>query len=406
MGENKYIVLRSKGGFLPTSDNLGTARAPLGRSMGTGPQAAATTTPEEIEISEVTLSKSERDDLRQDPRTMAMAPPMPLKLIEPVEATDADSTAAAAAANTWGVEAVGAHLSAFDGSNVIVSVLDTGIDLTHPAFAGMTIERKNFTTGSDDDTHGHGTHCAGTVFGQDVDGVRIGVARNVSKALIGKVLGRGGGSSTDLANAIQWAVENGSNVVSMSLGIDFPGFVDFLVNNEGLDINPATSIALEGYRANINLFSALSQMVEARNAFSNGCIIVAASGNESNRPAFEIAVAPPAAGNGIISVGALQQSAAGFSVASFSNTQCNVSAPGVAVSSAALGGGLVSFNGTSMATPHVSGVAALWAQKELQETNRISGQNIAAKLLALATMSGMAPGQEVEDVGNGIVQAP
>jgi subtilisin family serine protease len=192
----------------------------------------------------------------------------------------------------------------------------------------------------------------------------------------------------------------------MSLGIDFPGFVKFLVNDQGLDINPATSIALEGYRANINLFGALTQMIEARNAFANGCIIVAASGNESERPTYEIAVAPPAAGNGIISVGALQQGAGGFSVASFSNTQCNVSAPGVAVSSAALGGGLVSWNGTSMATPHVSGVAALWAQKELQQTNRISGQNTAAKILALATMNGIKAGQEVEDVGNGIVQAP
>ena len=406
MSDNQYIVLRSKGGFVPTSDNLAQPRAPSGAPMGAGPRAAVAAAPEEIEINQISLTKSERDDLRRDPRTMAMAPPMPLSLIEPTEASDADGPATTAAANTWGVEAVGAHLSAFDGSNVNVCVLDTGVDLTHPAFAGVTIERKNFTAESDDDTHGHGTHCAGTIFGQDVNGTRIGVARNISRALIGKVLGQGGGSSAGLANAIQWAVEEGANVISMSLGIDFPGFVDFLVNNQGLDINPATSIALEGYRANINLFGALSQMVEARNAFENGCVIVAASGNESNRPAFEIAVAPPAAGNGIISVGALQQGGGGFSVASFSNTQCNVSAPGVAVSSAALGGGLVSFNGTSMATPHVSGVAALWAQKELQETNRISGQNITAKILALATMNGMAAGQEVEDVGNGIVQAP
>lgn len=400
MSDTQYIVLRSPGGLVPTADNLGPIAGPVTTTAGL-PGASA-----EIEISEVSLNKAEKDDLRRDPQTKAIAPPMPLKLIEAFPADASDNADASSASNTWGVDAVGAADSSFDGSGITVAVLDTGIDLSHPAFTGVTIERKNFTTESDDDIHGHGTHCAGTIFGQDVDGTRIGVARNISDALIAKVLGAGGGSSATLANAIQWAVENGANVVSMSLGIDFPGFVDSLVNESGLDINPATSIALEGYRANINLFSALSQMIEARNAFANGAIIVAASGNESNRPAYEVAVAPPAAGNGIISVGALGQRDDGLSVANFSNTQCNVSAPGVAISSAALGGGLVSWNGTSMATPHVAGVAALWAQKELEQTGQISSQNIAAKLLGRASRDSLVADAELDDVGNGIVQAP
>ena len=399
MSDNQYIILRSPDAFIPTADNLGPVLGPVTANPADFASA-------EFEISEVSLNKAEKDDLRRDPHTKAIAPPMPLKLIEAIPSDAPNSVDTASSSHTWGVEAVGALQSSFDGGGIKVAVLDTGIDLSHSAFSGVHIERKNFTTESDDDTHGHGTHCAGTIFGQDVDGTRIGVARNISGALVAKVLGQGGGSSATLANAINWAVENGANVVSMSLGIDFPGFVDALVNQNGLDINPATSIALEGYRANINLFSALTQMVEARNAFANGTIIVAASGNESNRPSYEVAVAPPAAGNGIISVGALAQGANGLTVANFSNTQCNVSAPGVAVSSAALDGGLVSWNGTSMATPHVAGVAAMWAQQELEITGQISSQNIAAKILGRATRQGLVADAQLDDVGNGIVQAP
>ncbi len=400
MSDNKYIVLRTAEKFVPTADNLGAG--PLARG---GPSATPSAEMAEIEISEVNLSKAQKDDLRRDPQTQAIAQSMPLKLIEPMQADDQAATVSTAN-NTWGVEAVNAHLSSADGNNVKVAVLDTGIELSHPAFAGVNIERKNFTTETDDDINGHGTHCAGTIFGQDVNGTRIGVARNISKAFIAKVLGQGQGDSSNLASAIQWAAQNGANVISMSLGIDFPGFVRFLVEQNGWEINPATSVALEAYRENINLFSALSQFLDAGDAFSNGSVVVAASGNESNRPSFEIAVAPPAAGNGIISVGALQQDDSGLSTASFSNTQCNVSAPGVAVLSAGLGGGLVSLNGTSMATPHVAGVAALWAQKELDQTGQISRQNVMAKVLAMATLQGLVSGAQLDDVGNGIVQAP
>jgi subtilisin family serine protease len=296
--------------------------------------------------------------------------------------------------------------SPFDGDGITVAVLDTGIDPNHPAFQGVTVVQKNFTSAGADDDHGHGTHCAGTIFGHDVGGLRIGIAPNVRRALIGKVLGQGGGSSATLANAIQWAVSEGAHVVSMSLGIDFPGFVDFLVNQQGLNINPATSIALEQYRANVNLFSALADAVEAQGAFGQGAVIVAASGNESNRPSFEIAVAPPAAGTGVLAVGALQQGATGFSVASFSNNQVDVSAPGVAVISAKLGGGLVGMSGTSMATPHVAGVAALWAQKLKDETGGVESPTLLAQLVAKAVTDPLAPGFEEDDVGTGIVQAP
>jgi subtilisin family serine protease len=327
-----------------------------------------------------------------------------MKLINPVEKKNVDQSTLSS--STWGIQAVRATDSPFDGLGITVAVLDTGIDPGHPAFSDVNIVQRNFTSEGDDDIHGHGTHCAGTIFGQDVDGKRIGVARNVQRALIGKVLGSGGGSSATIAQAIQWAVNEGAHVISMSLGVDFAGFVEKLVNVHGVDMVPATSIALEGYRANINLFTELARFVQTRDAFGDGTVIVAASGNESERPEYEIAVAPPAAGTGIISVGALGQTDNGFDVARFSNNQVDVSAPGVGVVSAALGGGFTSMNGTSMATPHVAGVAVLWAQRQRDMTGRVESRSLLAQLIASGTTAPLVPNAEEEDVGTGIVQAP
>lgn len=396
----EQIILKRKAPFRRTRTAGPLTEGPIGANPF-GIDALPNLGEPVLEMAEMT--EREIVDARRDPEVQVIATPMPLKLIEPVGTPEPTPTATG---NTWGIEAVRAHTSPYTGADVVVAVLDTGINPSHVAFQGVQLVRRNFTQGQDDDDNGHGTHCAGTIFGRDVNGLRIGVARGVTKALIGKVLGPGGGSSATLAKAITWAYENGANVISMSLGIDFPGYVAWLIQQQGLRPEPATSMALEQYRANVNLFSALATLLEQSNSFSQAAVIVAASGNESERPQYEIAVAPPAAGDGMISVGALQLSAAGnLSVANFSNSQCNLSGPGVSITSAWIGGthALKTISGTSMATPHVAGCAALWAQQQRQLTGNLTSKNLAAKTLSSAVF---IQGATFDDIGNGLVQAP
>jgi subtilisin family serine protease len=392
-----HIILRNP--------RLSTRDVFLGAAAG--PAAAAEEAPAaglHVEVEQI-----ERRDipaLTSQGEILAVAPSMPMRLIVPVE--DAPTAVPAAPTLAWGVQAVGADTSPFSGQGIVVAVLDTGIDRNHPAFAGVTLVEEDFTTEGNGDRDGHGTHCAGTIFGRDVQNNRIGIARGVTRALIGKVLGQGGGESLQIAQAIQWAVQNGAHVISMSLGIDFPGYARSLQEERGFPPELATSRALEAYRLNVQLFQTLAAFVDARGGFSEGAAIVAAAGNESDRlrnPDFEIAVSPPAVANGIVSVAALGQGPQGFDVAPFSNTGANLSGPGVQILSAAPGGGFATKSGTSMATPHVAGVAALWAER-IRSTGFLNPLLLKARLLGSATTAGLRNGIDPFDIGLGLVRAP
>ena len=371
----------------------------------TGPSGVRSAQPSaalDVDIEEV--GRRELRLLLQDRDVVAVAPSMPMKLIEPVAV---GAVVPAAPGIEWGVAAVGADTSRFNGEGIVACVLDTGIDADHPAFAGVHIEQQDFTGTGNGDVHGHGTHCAGTIFGRSVEGRRFGIAQGVSKALVGKVLGPDGGSSESIVSAIKWAVDSGANVISMSLGMDFPGLVEFW-EDQGLPVALATSRALEAYRANVQLFERLAALVRTEALFRQPAIIVAAAGNESRRdadPDFEIAVAPPAVAEGIVSVAAVGESADGLVVAPFSNTGANVCAPGVGIVSARAGGGLASMSGTSMAAPHVAGVAALWAQS-LKASGALTPLNLTSRLIASAVTQPLAAGFDPFDVGAGVVRAP
>lgn len=360
------------------------------------------------------IDRRELPDLAHESNVRAIAPSVPLRLIRPVERQA--SAEPNAVSDAWGIAAVGADSSPYTGAGAVVAVLDTGIDAAHPAFAGVDLVQQDFSGDGNGDSEGHGTHCAGTIFGRDVNGTRIGVARGVGKALIGKVLGEGGGSSEAIARAILWAVQEGAHVISMSLGIDFPGLVERLIQ-QGYPAPLATSLALEGYRANVKMFEALAYTAQHWGAEERPLLLVAAAGNESQRDQnkdWEVSVSLPAVSTGFLSVAALGQSALGQSagglvVAPFSNTNANIAAPGVNIVSARAGGGsanpFIRMSGTSMATPHVAGITALWAEK-LIGANQLSLLQLGTRVAGSATFAGLASGTDPADVGLGLVRAP
>jgi subtilisin family serine protease len=391
-----YIVLHAQRGLRTTAPFDGA-----GASFGA---AAADVAPiPKVEMAD--LSDDNVVDLARDPEVAAIARPMPLTLIQPL----VDSTpVTAAATSTWGVAAVKADTSPFDGADVSVAVLDTGVDAGHQAFQGVTFVEKDFTSEGNGDLQGHGTHCAGTIFGRAVNGTRIGVAPGITRALIGKVLDRNGSGSSDaLFNAMNWAVENGAQVISMSLGFDFPGMVERL--SQQMPVKLATSRALEAYRGNLRMFDALMEMIVQGAAFRRDAVVVAATGNESTHnaaPPIAIAVSVPAAANHVVAVGAVGESPAGFVVANFSNIFPQVCAPGVGVVSAQVGGGLRTLSGTSMATPHVAGLTALWRQSLVAAGVPVTSRDVLARVLASASRTGFAPGATAALRGGGLAQAP
>ncbi len=360
---------------------------------------------QKLEVEVKSASANEIRDLKNEKGVVATALRMPVIRIKPLGA--GAGAGATPPKMSWGIAAVGADKSTLTGAGVTVAVLDTGIDGNdHAAFKGVQLIKENFTQDSPDDTIGHGTHCAGTIFGRDVDGTRIGIARGVSTALIGKVIGDEGASTEEVIKALTWALSKGAHVISMSLGMDFVGLQKELVTKYHMLPEQATSLALAGYRDNIRVFDKLSAAMSSQGVIFNSAIVAAAAGNESKRPDFSVTVAPPAGAESFLSVGAVgigSDAAAPYTMASFSNEGAQFAAPGVDIWSARLGGGLVPDSGTSMAAPHVAGVAALWAEKLL-----VAKTFSAARAIDLMCASGknLEPNVSINDARHGLVQAP
>jgi subtilisin family serine protease len=220
-----------------------------------------------------------------------------------------------------------------------VAVLDTGMDLMHPDFAGRSITSRSFIPGQPvQDGHGHGTHCIGTACGpKSPSGTRrYGVAHE-AEIFVGKVLSdQGSGDDSGILAGIEWAVANQCAVISMSLGAD--------VNAP----HPPYNVA-------------------GRRALRRGSLIIAAAGNNADRPSNPGFVGVPANSPDILAVGALDNGLrlAWFSARSLPSRggQLDIAGPGVDVySSWPMPMRYNTISGTSMATPHVAGIAALAAQ--------------------------------------------
>ncbi|MEP6516196.1 S8 family serine peptidase [Microcoleus vaginatus] len=273
--------------------------------------------------------------------------------------------------STWGLKATKVMNSLLTGSGMKVAVLDTGMDLLHPDFAGRSIVSQSFVPGEDvQDGNSHGTHCIGTACGfKDLNGRRYGIAYE-STIYVGKVLSNAGsGAGAWILAGMEWAIANGCQVISMSLG----------------NTNPKPSTAYE---------------TVGRRALQNGCLIVAAAGNNGRTGG---SVGQPANSPSIMAVAAVDNcvQVADFSATSelIQGTKVDIAAPGVKVySSVPMNKGrYAAYNGTSMATPHVAGIAALYAES--------TGKR-GAELWQLLTSYAMALPLPNTRVGSGLVEAP
>ena len=283
------------------------------------------------------------------------------------------------ALRTWGVAATGAQDSPLTGAGVRLAVLDTGLDAGHPDFSRHEVVARGFVAGQGThDIQGHGTHCAGTAAGPFAafGRPRYGVAPEAALH-VGKVLGDDGvGREGDILAGMAWAVERGCEVISMSLG-------------RAVQPGEAPSLVYERM---------------GRRALERGSLVVAAAGNDSTRRFGYVApVGAPANSLSILAVAALEPD---LDVAPFSNGGINpdggavdLAAPGVDVFSCVPRPRLYqSLSGTSMACPHVAGLAALLAQSD----PGLRGLRLWRALIDEAS----ALDAPARDVGAGLARAP
>ncbi len=281
------------------------------------------------------LSPSELAQLQQSDLVASVEADPIRYIIEPVTK---NSLVPLAESTPYGINMVQAlEVSDANVSNRKVCIMDTGYDgdhedLRHYTGAGISGDDNN-GAGSDtgnwyEDGHGHGTHVAGTISALGDNGLGvIGVNRNDQVGLhIVKVFNNSGnwGYGSDLIAAVNQCVDAGANVISMSLG-------------GGMSSN-----------AERNAFE---------NAYGQGVLSIAAAGNDGSSSGND-AYSYPASYDVVMSVAAIDSSKR---VSSWSqkNAQVEIAAPGVDVRSTVLNDGYANYSGTSMATPHVSGVAAL-----------------------------------------------
>ena len=255
----------------------------------------------------------------------------------------------------WGIDRIDAELvhPSNKGTGVRVAIIDTGIDYTHPDLDGNYKGGYNFVSGNDKpmDDSGHGTHVAGIVAAEDNGIGVVGVAPEASLYAVKVLDSSGSGTFSNVIAGIDWSVRNGMQIISMSLGA-----------NSGS--------------------TALQDAVDS--AYNAGIVIVAAAGNDGNYAGTTDTVDYPARYDSVIAVAATDSSdsrAIWYNsipiTGSSTGPQVELSAPGASIYSTVPTGacglcdpsGYRYLSGTSMATPHVTGTAALIIASNPELTN-------------------------------------
>lgn len=366
------------------------------------------------------LTDEEFNDLERDPTVAGFAPNLPFSLIKPTEKSTENpevnpysEPAADASMVEWGISAIEADNSGLSGAGITVAVLDTGVEVDHPAFSGTNIISENFTTESDKDLDGHGTHCAGTILGRDVvlgdTQIRMGVARGAN-LLNGKILSASGASFDTILRSIEWASSNGANVISMSLGLDYANQLAIYTSFGWDEQTAITKIIQDSVQAKA-IFESMA-LLAANGVYGTKSLLVAATGNASARnlvPSRILSAGSPASADNIFAVGAVGQNAASYSIANFSNAGANVVAPGVGIRSAGLNKTLSTLSGTSMACPHTAGVACLTFENFLPavggDIKQIEVRSVANSIEGTA-IGRRIPGVPASEAFAGLIVAP
>jgi subtilisin family serine protease len=311
--------------------------------------------------------------LRKDPEVVSVVGAPALSPIRP----RAVRAATLASAITWGLELLGAPAlweRGLTGKGVLVGQLDTGIDGEHPTLEGAVAHFAEFDLMGREvtpppkpkDSDAHGTHTAATIAGRAVGGRHVGMAPGAKLASAAVI--EGGDAVARVLGGLDWALGKGVRVLSLSLG--FRGYwPDFL---------------------------AITRILRRK-----GVLPVFAVGNE-----YAGSSRSPGNYSEALSVGACDRKGR---VADFSSSQRfdrkldpivpDLVAPGVDIVSAKPGGGYQSMDGTSMATPHVAGLAALL----LEAKPKASVKRLEAALLASCTRpKGMSPERGGKGIPHGV----
>jgi len=272
----------------------------------------------------------------------------------------------------WGVRRVNAPAAwpVTQGAGVKVAIVDTGIDPNHPELSGNIAGGHNALDNEAPwhDDHSHGTHVAGIVAAALNGKAVVGVAP-VARLYAVKVLNKdGGGTLFSILKGMMWCAQNGMQVANMSLGVQMG--------------NPLFEYAV-------------NMMVD------NGVTLVAAAGNTSGSVTF------PAAYEKAIAVSALcpeqgvdnPKLCSDRAIANFSSRGPEVDfiAPGVKIPSTVIGGGVAAYSGTSMACPHVTGLAALAVSRGANGPDAVRA--------ALNAAAVKLPGLSANEQGAGLVDA-